>query len=342
MEGSPPTTITSRAWVWRCAILAAGGSLASVALAHALLARRSRALTSSSAKDRADAREEGDLIDLESAFADACDFVAHTSAATTAVFNARDLLELYGLYKQATVGNCGVIPRARDEWLGLLRSSGARAKRFAWMSRYGTPRTRAMAGYVHKATTIAQGLGVEFDPGASSGDATSSTRAFDKECSSVLRDPYQELGGDGTQEEDEADGLSEFFVRVMENESGTLRAAGGLSAAAAGGARGRAPAGGAGGVPAAVDVHERDSKRRTLLHWATDHGDVPLVRHLLDLGADPNAADTGGQTPLHYAAICEFREAYELLVDRGAEPDREDGAGESPACWIPAEWGGGG
>ena len=50
-------------------------------------------------------------------------------------------------------------------------------------------------------------------------------------------------------------------------------------------------------------------------------GDVSLVRLALDHGADVNAVDTRGRTPLMYAAISDFAplEASKLLIARGAD-----------------------
>ena len=39
----------------------------------------------------------------------------------------------------------------------------------------------------------------------------------------------------------------------------------------------------------------------TPLHWAATHGAVRVAKLLLDTGADPNAADVGGKTPLAIA-----------------------------------------
>ena len=49
-------------------------------------------------------------------------------------------------------------------------------------------------------------------------------------------------------------------------------------------------------------------------------GRVKALRRLLAAGADPNAADSTGITPLHLAAALGQRAIAELLLDRGAEP----------------------
>jgi ankyrin repeat protein len=47
-----------------------------------------------------------------------------------------------------------------------------------------------------------------------------------------------------------------------------------------------------------VDVNTMDSDEETLLFAAVARRDDEYVRKLLERGANPNAADTGGRTPL--------------------------------------------
>ncbi|CAB4031255.1 acyl- -binding domain-containing 6-like, partial [Paramuricea clavata] len=44
----------------------------------------------------------------------------------------------------------------------------------------------------------------------------------------------------------------------------------------------------------------------TLLHWACDKGYQDIVEYLIKTKCDINSQDSEGQTPLHYAVICEF------------------------------------
>lgn len=51
--------------------------------------------------------------------------------------------------------------------------------------------------------------------------------------------------------------------------------------------------------------------------------DFGAVRKLLEAGADPNARDQNGQTPLHHAARIGDEEVCKLLIDAGADVEAE-------------------
>jgi ankyrin repeat protein len=55
------------------------------------------------------------------------------------------------------------------------------------------------------------------------------------------------------------------------------------------------------------------------LHSAAALGDVEACRMLLDAGADPNAAQQGGYTPLDEAVFNDKDELAALLRARGAQ-----------------------
>ena len=63
-----------------------------------------------------------------------------------------------------------------------------------------------------------------------------------------------------------------------------------------------------------------------------------LAGHLIDAGADPNAALPGGETPLMTAARTGKAEAVKALLAHGAKVDaREQTRGQTALMWAAAE-----
>ncbi len=78
-----------------------------------------------------------------------------------------------------------------------------------------------------------------------------------------------------------------------------------------------------------ADPDARDDQGRTPLFSAVLGGSVGLVGLLLESGADPNAQDQDGWTALHFAAQEHLPEMARLLVARGADVNARDGEGNT-------------
>ncbi len=78
---------------------------------------------------------------------------------------------------------------------------------------------------------------------------------------------------------------------------------------------------------------------KTLLHDAVWNDDPALLELLLACKLDVNAkSDQGRQTPLHYAAFGGYMRSIQFLLEHGADIDAVDGAGHTP-IHVAAQWG---
>jgi ankyrin repeat protein len=71
-------------------------------------------------------------------------------------------------------------------------------------------------------------------------------------------------------------------------------------------------------------------KQCTALHMAARRGNTSLVEALLDCGADIEARDSVGDTPLRRAVNCGKTEVAALLISRGADVRSKGSKGLNP------------
>jgi ankyrin repeat protein len=71
-------------------------------------------------------------------------------------------------------------------------------------------------------------------------------------------------------------------------------------------------------------------KRCTALHMAARRGNTGVADALLDGGADIEARDSAGDTPLRRAVNCDKADAAKLLIARGADPHSKGSRGLTP------------
>ena len=64
-----------------------------------------------------------------------------------------------------------------------------------------------------------------------------------------------------------------------------------------------------------------DLTLRSLFHGQNEDMHLEILEKLLELGADPNAYDIHGNTPLHHAMIQAQRRMTRVLLKHGANPN---------------------
>ena len=81
-----------------------------------------------------------------------------------------------------------------------------------------------------------------------------------------------------------------------------------------------------------ADIDAKDDKGRTPLHYAARYNENPaVIQALLDASPDINAKDRGGKTSLHLAArYSDNPVAIQTLLDAGADINARDNSGRTP------------
>ena len=93
-------------------------------------------------------------------------------------------------------------------------------------------------------------------------------------------------------------------------------------------------------VEAGADVRVTDNKGNTCLHFAARFGHTEIVRYLVDLPeVDVNHADDVTSTALHCAARQKHPDVVKVLIDAGADIEAQDDDGYSP-LFLPSISGG--
>jgi len=90
-----------------------------------------------------------------------------------------------------------------------------------------------------------------------------------------------------------------------------------------------------------VNVNLAKESGYTALFYSINHSVTTVLQALLRRGANPNVAlkteDSAGNTPLHFACLMEKMKHIELLLEYGADPEARNQYGQSPIDLVPAD-----
>ncbi len=207
-----------------------------------------------------------------------------------------DKLLLYGLYKQATVGNAPHFFRPTS-WNVVVE----KAKWDAWNKMKDLTPEQAAGHYIIAAAELERELlkgDADHDRDSSSDEMLGAPR--------VSRPAAVDHGG-REEDEDENDSLeSALLTAASKNDIVQLRS-----------------------LLPSVNVNHADASGQTALHLAADKGSLECVQLLVQYGANVNAADADGISVLQSAVEAGWVEIVQYLLAQGADPDQEDTDGES-------------
>ena len=234
-------------------------------------------------------------------------------------------LQLYGLYKQATVGNC------TDSKPAIYDLSG-RYKYNAWMDRTGLSMNDAMNEYILLCDTIAESWRDQVHNNSIKlqthlVNKTSTQVSTNNSFNSSLSDPEDFLDNDisvggGADNLMFISGVGGMTINNDQFDDNNTRTS---------------------TVPQqykistndiwycasnniidafdncinnGISVNSIDSTGRTPLHYICDRGYTDMLRHVLDKynDIDLDIIDSDAMTALHYACLCEHKHCIELLV----------------------------
>ncbi|XP_008204936.2 putative ankyrin repeat protein RF_0381 [Nasonia vitripennis] len=78
-----------------------------------------------------------------------------------------------------------------------------------------------------------------------------------------------------------------------------------------------------------ADLNAKDSKNKSVLHYAITCKNVAVTDYLVSAGADVNARDRQGLSVLHYAILSGSNEVIDILIQNGADLEAVDERGWS-------------
>ena len=83
-----------------------------------------------------------------------------------------------------------------------------------------------------------------------------------------------------------------------------------------------------------ANINARDRKGKTPLHWAVYMEYLAMAEFLLKKGADPDAINRRRRTPLHWAVLKADERFTRLLLEYNANPNIQDKRNRTPLHWL--------
>ncbi|XP_049299404.1 uncharacterized protein LOC125772086 [Anopheles funestus] len=227
----------------------------------------------------ADLTEEVMDSELDTSFEKASKFLEHS----TELFKQEQLLQFYGLYKQATVGPCNISKPA-------IYSMAARAKWYAWDKVKALDTMEAKKDYVRLMDQLAPNWCEN-----SSSEAAWVSVSRPKRLSESLPDETNKSLIDRIKEDDVngvrnmiTNGDSSASVNVLDHE--------GLAAIHWAADRGNVDILAILLTIDGIDINLRGGDGQTALHYASSCGNIECLKLLLKHGADRSIRDEEGET----------------------------------------------
>jgi acyl-CoA-binding protein len=234
-------------------------------------------------------------------------------------------LQVYGLYKQATVGNCNIDIDDAPSVMNVVQ----RAKYKAWksLSLQEMDQMTAMQEYIDFTMLL------EFTKEATATDDQADI-VYPDEDDDQDEDHVMDMGGMGLKPSTPMQQEEEYYykepttheerlerdlhIAARDNQPERLKELLLLESTTS-------PP-----TPSSLNPNSLDETGQTALHLAADRGHYQCVQILLDHGADVHATDQEGISILQAAVIAGHFETCRLLLQKGADPDQQDMDGDTP------------
>ncbi|KAH8584920.1 acyl-binding protein [Cryptosporidium sp. chipmunk genotype I] len=250
-----------------------------------------------------------DILSKNKKFASAADYCANNVSS----FSNEELLDLYGFYKQATVGDA---PEKSGSFFSVF-SVKDQAKSKSWASRKGMSPEDAANEYIklidkknpHWEETIGKNSCFSLSNSTSRPllESNLDEEKLEVELKSVLDQVL--LGPNFSRKDCSLSVFDAFCSQVNKNETEFLKKV--LEK-----------------YPFLSD--SRSSQGSHALHLACDKGYSEIALLLLKSGANPNAKDNFGDSPLHIAVISEQESCIKILLEYGADVTLTNDDGLTP------------